>query len=54
MVDSSDKFGGSLIDAEIGKQRTMVTYRPELRVGNLRFRMEGITVKNIRIAPLSQ
>lgn len=54
IVDNTDKFGGSLIDVEIGKQRTMVTYRPELRVGNLRFRMEGITVKNIRIAPLSQ
>lgn len=52
LVDGVDKFGGALIDTEIGAQRTMITYRPELSVAGLSFRMEGVSVKNIRIAPL--
>ena len=53
LVDGSDKFGGSLIDTEIAAQRTMISYRPELTVGNLRFCMEGISVQDISLAPLS-
>ncbi len=50
--DGAGKFGGALIDTEIGAQRTMITYRPELTVGGLSFRTEGVSVKNVRIAPL--
>ena len=53
LVDGSDKFGGSLIDTEIAAQRTMISYRPELTVGNLRFCMEGISVQDISLAPLN-
>ncbi len=54
VVRSSDKFGGSLIDAEIAGQRTMLTYRPELTARRLHFRTEGVSLRNIRIAPLRE
>lgn len=52
LVNNSNKFGGSLIDAEIGKQRTMLSYRAGLSVGNILFRMDKVTIKNVNIAPL--
>lgn len=52
IVKSSDKFGGSLIDAEIAGQRTMVSYRPGLTAKKLLFRTDGVELKNIMIAPL--
>ena len=52
LVNGCNKFGGSLIDAEIGGQRTLITYRPNLTVDKLQFRMNGVTIKNIQIAPL--
>lgn len=53
IVKGSDKFGGSVIDAEIAGQSTMLTYRPELYVGNLLLRAEGATLRNVKIAPLA-
>lgn len=52
IVKQTDKFGGALIDSEIASQRTMVTFRPDLIVEKLMFKSEGLTVKNINIAPL--
>ncbi|MCC6353704.1 MAG: hypothetical protein IT577_07440 [Verrucomicrobiae bacterium] len=52
IVRSDDKLGGSLIDAEIAAQRTMLTYRADLRVKKLLFRMENAELRNVRIAPL--
>jgi len=52
IVKGSDKIGGSLVDAEIAGQRTMISYRPELTVKKMVLRTERVEVKNVQIAPL--
>jgi len=52
IVRSDNKLGGSLIDAEIAGQRTMLTYREDLRVKKLLFRLENAELRNVRVAPL--
>ena len=52
IVKSDDKLGGSLIDAEIAGQRTMLTYREDLLVKKLLFRLENAELRNVRVAPL--
>jgi hypothetical protein len=52
IVKSDDKLGGALIDAEIAGQRTMLTYRADLLVKKLLFRMENAELRNVRVAPL--
>ena len=52
IVKSCDKIGGSLIDAEIAGQRTMISYRPDLTVKKMVFRMEGVELKNVQMASL--
>ncbi|MDR0575479.1 MAG: hypothetical protein LBG96_15920 [Tannerella sp.] len=50
MVRGSGKLGGSLIDAEIAEERTLITYRPDLYVKQLLFRMDGVEIRNIKIS----
>lgn len=53
IVKYEDKFGGSQIDAEIAGQRTMISFRPGLKVEHIHFRSEAQTgIKNIKIASL--
>ena len=52
IVKGDDKLGGSLIDAEIAGQRTMITYRADLTVKKMVFRAEGVELENVKIAPL--
>ena len=52
IVKRDDKMGGSLIDAEIAGQRTMMAYRADLTVKKLVFRTEGVEFKNVQITPL--
>jgi hypothetical protein len=52
IVKSDDKLGGALIDAEIAGQRTMLTYRADLRVKKLHFRLENAELRNVQVAPL--
>lgn len=52
IVKGTDKFGGSVIDAEIAGQRTMITYRPDLFVKKMLFRTDGIEICDVKIAPL--
>jgi hypothetical protein len=52
VVKGDDKLGGSLIDAEIAGQRTLISYRPELSVRKMVFRTEGLELKNLQVAPL--
>ena len=52
IVKGCDKIGGSLIDAEIAGQRTMISYRPDLTVKKMVFRTEGVELNNIQVAPL--
>jgi hypothetical protein len=50
MVKGDEKIGGSLIDVEIAGQRTMISYRPNLTVGKLAFRTEGVALQNVAIS----
>jgi hypothetical protein len=52
IVKYEAKFGGSLIDTEIAGKRTMIAYRPDLRVEKILFRSEGSIIKNMKIAAL--
>jgi hypothetical protein len=54
IVKRDDKIGGSLIDAEIAGKRTMLSYRPDLSVKRLIFRMDRLELKNVEIAPLAR
>lgn len=52
IVKYEDKFGGSQIDTEIAGQRTMIAFRPDLKVEKLLLRTEGSGIKNVKIAAL--
>jgi len=52
IVKGDDKLGGSLIDAEIAGQRTMISYRPGLTVKKLAFNSEGVEIRNVQVATL--
>ena len=54
IVKNSEKMGGALVDAEIAGQRTMISYRADLTVKKMIFRMEGMELKNVQIAPLQE
>jgi hypothetical protein len=50
MVMRNEKIGGSLIDAEIAGQRTMITYRPELRIDKMIFQTRGLAVRDVQLS----
>ncbi|MEO5593639.1 MAG: hypothetical protein ABIQ94_13850 [Chitinophagaceae bacterium] len=52
IVKYEDKFGGSQIDTEIAGQRTMIAFRPDLKVEKLLLRSEETKIKNVKIAAL--
>ncbi len=52
IVKYQDKFGGSQIDTEIAGQRTMIAFRPDLKVEKLLLRLKGTGIRNVRIAAL--
>lgn len=52
IVKYADKFGGSQIDTEIAGQRTMISFRPNLKVEKLLLRSEKNGIKNVKIAAL--
>ena len=52
IVKGDAKIGGSLIDAEIAGQRTMISYRPELTVNQLVIRTQGVALTKVQLAPL--
>ncbi len=54
LVKWSPKLGGSLVDAEIAGQRTMLSYRPELKVKRIRFHTERVVLHNVQIAHLEE
>ena len=55
MVKNNSKLGGSLIDAEIAGQRTMISYRPDLEVKKLVVHPERVELRDMTIAlPSSQ
>ena len=54
LVKWSPKLGGSLVDAEIAGQRTMLSYRPELKVKQIRFHTDRVVLHNVQIARLEE
>jgi len=54
LVKTNPKIGGSIIDAEIAGQRTMISYRPDLSVKKLAFRTEGVELQKVQMAPLQE
>lgn len=52
IVKYEEKYGGSLIDTEIAGQRTMISFRPNLKVNKLLLRSEQSNIKNVRISSL--
>ncbi|NQX39076.1 hypothetical protein SAMN05421820_102562 [Pedobacter steynii] len=52
IVKYDSKFGGSLIDTEIAGKRTMIAFRPDLKVGKLLLRSEEPGIKNVKIAKI--
>ncbi len=52
IIKYKEKYGGSQIDTEIAGQRTMITFRPGLKVDQLLFRTEQTGIKNIKVASL--
>ena len=52
LVKYENKFGGSQIDTEIAGQRTMIAFRPDLKVEKLLLRADGTGIKNVKIAAL--
>lgn len=54
LVKSGPKLGGSLIDAEIAGQRTMISYRRDLTVYQLGVRTEGVELNSFQVTPLSE
>ena len=54
IVKYENKFGGSLIDTEIAGQRTMIVFRPNLKVEKLLLRSEKTGIKNVRISALKK
>lgn len=52
IVQWDEKLQGSIADVEIAGQRTMISYRPELKPSQVKFRMDGVKIKNLRKANL--
>lgn len=52
IVKGDAKLGGTLVDAEIAGRRTMISYRPELSVKKLQFRIEGAELCDVAVAAL--
>lgn len=52
IVKGCEKIGGSLVDAEIAGQRTMISYRPGLTVKQMVFRTDDVELRDVQIAPL--
>lgn len=52
LIQPSAKARGTLMDVEIGGQRTMLSYRPNLFVNHLKFHLNDCQVKNVCYALL--
>ena len=52
LVTAPDKFDGSVVDTEIARKRTMLSYREHLEVSRMSFNAEGVKVGNIEVRPV--
>lgn len=51
LIKNNHKLGGSLIDAEIAGQRTMITFRSELSVSKLLLRPDQLEIEDLELSP---
>jgi hypothetical protein len=49
LVRNNHKLGGSILDAEIAGQNTMITYRQDLLVEKISFNLQETEISNIKI-----
>lgn len=49
LVKNNAKLGGSVLDTEIAGQNTMISYRQDLTVKNISFKVLDINISNVRI-----
>jgi Glycosyl hydrolases family 32 N-terminal domain len=52
IVQGNEKIGGSLIDAEVASQRTLISYRPDLTVKTIVLHQEGVELKHVQLGPI--
>ncbi len=52
LIQPSAKVRGTLMDVEIGAQRTMLSYRPSLFVNQLKFHLDNVEIKGLDYAIL--
>jgi hypothetical protein len=52
LVKNTAKIGGSLIDVEIAGKRTLISYRPDLAVQRIIFRVAAAELRNLEVRPL--
>ena len=48
LIQPSAKARGTLLDVEIGQQRTMLGYRPQLFVDQIKFLLNDIQIRHVR------
>lgn len=54
LIYPSVKANGTLMDVEIGQQRTMLSYRPHLFVDQIKFQMKDVQIKHVEYKALKE
>lgn len=54
LIYPSAKTNGTLMDVEIGQQRTMLSYRPHLFVDQIKFQMKDVQIKHVEYKALKE
>jgi hypothetical protein len=49
LVKSNPKLGGTILDTEIAGQNTMISYRKDLSIASIAFRLEGANLRNVKV-----
>lgn len=52
LIKNTPKLGGSIIDSEIAGKRTLITYRADLDIQNLLFKLEDVEITNIQLSEI--
>lgn len=52
LIHPSAKVHGTMMDVEIGAQRTMLSYRPNLFASQLKFHLKDVEIRNVNYAVL--
>ncbi|MGI6574123.1 MAG: hypothetical protein ACOX19_12190 [Fermentimonas sp.] len=52
LIKNTPKLGGSIIDTEVAGKRSLITYRADLDIENLMFKLEDIEITNLQLSEL--